>query len=815
MALFDSPRIGASGATSYQIQRSLRSNRSESAYHYHDMTTAETSRYKMTFSAWVKRTSLDSSNTHSIIGSEDNWELPLSFYQDHFRATGPGSSAIYISTQLFRDMSAWYHLMTVYDTQNSTAADRMICYINGQRLTDFDTFTTSSQNQTTSRILRNGYETRIGRTGGGAYGDMYIAEVNAIDGQALTPSDFTETDPLTGQLIPKKYTGTYGNNGFYLNYSDNSSTSALGTDYSGNSKTFTMSNYSVSAGTGNDSVIDTPTNNFPTWQPLYVYSQTGGTTAYSEGNLKLNTTSGSSTGNLYPFGFTTFGVRSGKWYAEFRCASNSVAVGVANSGQLDSDVSSNPYGAHASTSIIYTSRGEVRTNNSNVSGSYPLYYNNDVIGVALDLDNNKIYFHKSGTYINSGNPSTGSNGFTLGTMPSNRSGDFIFSCGSDGVSSVAVFANLGQHKTASTSYSDANGIGSFDYEVPTGYKAVCTSNIPDPLITFPDKHFDTRTYTGTGASNTQTLTGFNFSPDWVWGKSRSTAYNHGTFDTIRGATNRLWPNITNAEASNNAITAFTSDGYTVGTDAFNENNQVTWNWEAADSNTTNNDGSVTSTIRANTTAGFSICSWTGTGSNLTVGHGLGVVPDLYIVKARSGSSGCDWFVYHHFIGATKNLRLNRNYAATSASDLFNNTEPTSSVFSIGNSSCINENGGTYITYVFSEVAGYSKFGSYEANNSSDGPFVDLGFEPQWVMMKPIDDSGDWQIYDNQRTPLNKDDGNALYSNLNSAETSGFTMFDFLSNGFKLKNTGGGGINYTNTYIYLAFAEAPFKYTRAR
>ena len=362
----------------------------------------------------------------------------------------------------------------------------------------------------------------------------------------------------------------------------------------------------------------------------------------------------------------------------------------------------------------------------------------------------------------------------------------------------------------------AGGIGSFNYSVPTGFKAVCFKNINDPVIALPEKHFDTRAYTGTGASNTQTLTGFDFSPDWVWGKSRTTSYNHGTFDTVRGATNRLWPNLTNAEASNNALTAFTSDGYTVGTDAFNENSQVTWNWEAADSNTTNTDGTVSATIRANTTAGFSICAWTGTGSNLTVGHGLGVKPAFYLVKGRAGSSGCDWFIYHHFYGATKNIRLNRNYAVSTTSDLFNNTEPTSSVFSIGDSSCINENGGTYITYVFAEVHGYSKFGRYFGNGNSSGAFIDLGFKPELIIIKNTTNTHNWRMHNLTRQPQNmpsSTDGHLLDPNNSVNETNEYDL-DFLSNGFKIRVNRIYSNNTDSNFAYFAWAKSPFKYSRA-
>jgi hypothetical protein len=224
---------------------------------------------------------------------------------------------------------------------------------------------------------------------------------------------------------------------------------------------------------------------------------------------------------------------------------------------------------------------------------------------------------------------------------------------------------------------------------------------------------------------------------------------------------------------------------------------------------------VTSTIRASSTSGFSICTWTGTGSNLTVGHGLGVTPKAYIVKARTGSSGCDWFVYHNEYGATKNLRWNHTSQATSASDLFNNTEPTSTVFSIGNSSCINENNGTYLAYVFSEVVGYSKFGEYKGNGNANGPYVYTGFRPAWVMTKMIDTMNEnWTVSDNKRSPFNAVD---LFLRPDEAtqDTSGAATMDFTANGFKLRNSDDKTNRNGAIFIYFAFAESPFKNSRAR
>tara|TARA_R100001129_G_C5227317_1_gene221464 strand:- start:42 stop:767 length:726 start_codon:yes stop_codon:yes gene_type:complete len=227
----------------------------------------------------------------------------------------------------------------------------------------------------------------------------------------------------------------------------------------------------------------------------------------------------------------------------------------------------------------------------------------------------------------------------------------------------------------------------------------------------------------------------------------------------------------------------------------------------------NFDGSRQATTKVNTTSGFSIISWTGTGSAFTLGHGLGVAPKVYIVKARTGSSGCDWFVYHKEIGATHNLRLNNNSASSAASDLFNNTEPTSSVLSIGDSSCINENNGTYMTYAFSEVAGYSKFGSYTGNGNASGTFVFTNFKPALVIIKNTDTVKNWGLFDNKRIGFNVENYALFPSTSEAEDTSDY--IDFLSNGFKPRSTAQFLNKSGDNFIYLAFAESPFKNARAR
>lgn len=325
--------------------------------------------------------------------------------------------------------------------------------------------------------------------------------------------------------------------------------------------------------------------------------------------------------------------------------------------------------------------------------------------------------------------------------------------------------------------------------------------MPYSNIDKPSKYFNTVLYTGNGS--TQTVSGLSFSPDWVWIKARSSAQSHWVVDVIRGADKRLQTNTDSADSTQiTGVTSFDTDGFTVGTDGSTNGSGTTfvaWNWDANGAGVSNTSGTISSTVSANTTSGFSIVSYTGTGSNATVGHGLGVAPRMIIFKTRSGLS--DWGVYHESITNTKRILLN----LTNASGNFTwGGSPTSSVFYVNNDGLVNGSGSTYIAYCFAEVKGYSKFGSYVANGSSDGSFIYTGFTPAFVMSKQTSGSGgNWFIVDNKRNTFNVVN-NLLDANLSNAERNA-NIYDFYSNGFKDRLGLGSG----ETFIYMAFASSPF------
>ena len=335
----------------------------------------------------------------------------------------------------------------------------------------------------------------------------------------------------------------------------------------------------------------------------------------------------------------------------------------------------------------------------------------------------------------------------------------------------------------------------------------------------PELYFQAKNYSGNASTNAITLDGSeDMQPDWVWLKSRSFSQNHESYDSVRTATKRLYPNGTFAEDTNSTgLTGFNSDGFTLGSsNAINKSGETfaSWNWKAGTAFTNDASstgvGTIDSTGSVNTDAGFSIISYTGTGSTGTVAHGLGATPGMIIIKERNNATS--WIVYHHkntSAPATDYLLLNSTQATDDYADYFNDTEPTSSVFTIDTAGDINGSSDTYIAYCFAEKKGYSKFGSYEGNGNNDGTFVYTGFKPAWVMTKSIDSTSNWEIKDNKRSTFNTVD-DYIKANANAAEDTGVSShaMDFLSNGFKHRGSN-DEVNGSETYIYMAFAENPF------
>ena len=331
------------------------------------------------------------------------------------------------------------------------------------------------------------------------------------------------------------------------------------------------------------------------------------------------------------------------------------------------------------------------------------------------------------------------------------------------------------------------------------------TTIDDPTI-----YFNTKLYTGTGSE--LAITGLGFQPDWVWSKNRDQSEGHRLFDSVRGATKFIRSNNSDAEGTAaQTLKSFDSDGVTIGTDAdmnTSSEKNVLWNWLAGGSASSNSNGTITSSVSASTTAGFSVVSYTGTNNNQTVGHGLGAAPKVIILKNRSTTN--NWCVGHGSLGFTKHLALNETDAVGTSSVRFQDTAPTSTVYSVGAAGETNGSGNNIIAYCFAEKKGYSKFGSYTGNGSTDGTFVFCGFKPAFVILKCSSAISKWLIMDNKRPTSGGNPNNArLFADVSNTESTTSNMLDFCSNGFKLRTTDTDHNASGSTNIYMAFAESPF------
>jgi len=608
---------------------------------------------------------------------------------------------------------------------------------------------------------------------------------------------------------------TYGLNGFYLTF-DPTATNGIGHDHSGNGNNWTPSSFTTS-GTGTDVMSDTPTTNWCTLNPL---DANGGN--FFNGNLEYaGPYSSFSSQNGHGCRSTLLVPSSGKWYVE---AANVTYSGSGNSCMLGFTSSKQAFTATAFGGNLTPWIGvDASVYNNNIR----LYWNGvsggtasntqlfagcasgDVVNLAIDFDNGKFWVGKNGTWYNSGNPAAGTNPtstFTAGTDEWAFWGEYV--AASDNSNRSSVLVNFGQR--------------AFEYTLPTGFSALNTSNLPAPNIADGSDYFNTVLYTGNGS--TQSITGVGFQPDWVWMKSRTEGTANYTGhnvvqDAVRGTgTNTALVTNENYSESgtgySNALTAFNSDGFSLGARNqvnYNGDSFVAWNWLAGGSGSSNTDGTVTSTVSANPSAGFSIATFTttlsGSGSQ-TFGHGLGVAPSLVIVKARSQSYS--WGVYHKSLGATKLVYLDGTSGANTATFHFNNTAPTSSVVTLGYGSATGA-AADRVAYCFAEVEGYSKFGSYAGNGNAEGPFVWCGFRPALVIWKQATGANDrhWVIRDSVRDPDNPLQ-QTLYPSISTLEqTLTAQDVDFLSNGFKIKTTWDYLNTSNETYIFMAFAENPF------
>jgi hypothetical protein len=520
----------------------------------------------------------------------------------------------------------------------------------------------------------------------------------------------------------------------------------------------------------------------------------------SNGNLDL--TNGASNKSVY----STIGVSSGKWYYEvsYTATGSTTAIGIGLLGYADQTT----YIGATLYSYSYDKGGN-KINNNSGSAYGASYTNGDIIGVAFDADAGTLTFYKNNT----------SQGVAFSGL---QAGTYFFGASSYEASGSV---NFGQRP--------------FAYTAPSGFKALCTQNLPTPTIgatsaTLASQFFAPVLFTGTGATQTVNV---GFETGLLWGKERSGADRHWLADQVRGLKTTgyylLTSNNTDADTSSAApdgVTAITSTGFTLGANTSNTDGNwsyeinasgstyVAWNWKANGSGSSNTAGSITSTVSANTTAGFSIVRYSGNAtSGATVGHGLGVAPSMVIGKTLN-TAGYDWPVYHvGLTDASYVVSLNLTNAQSQQTNKWNSTAPTSTVVTLGDHGTNVSGTNNQILYCFAPIAGYSAFGSYTGNGSADGPFVYTGFKPAFILYKRTSSAGNsWRITDSTRSTYNLDDTAFLYPDSTQTEnTNANDGLDILSNGFKMRTSNDPSNNSGSTYIYMAFASSPFKYSLAR
>ena len=805
--MFASKDIFLKSSGGYQISRSVRLRSSASAYFNRTFTTP-TNVLKWSWSGWVKRGQIGV--TYAPIfagGTSGSAYAALWFNNDNLVLYSYNGATVYqlTTSAVYRDPSAWYHIQIAFDSTQATASNRLAMYVNGVQITAFAAATYPSLNY--SGFMNSAIAHYFGQFTpalGASYFDGYLTEINFIDGQALTPSSFGETNSVTGVWQPKKYGGTYGTNGFYLNFSDNSGVTAttIGKDYSGNGNNWTPSaGISITAGATYDSMLDVPTlyadggngrGNYCVLNPLdWVLA----TNTITDGNLNITTSASNISAAL-----GTIAVSSGKWYFEFTPTS---VTGLPQIGIVKTPVgtiSTNGIGQSANA-YVYLSNGN-KGNNNSFTAYGATYTNADVIGVALDLDAGTLVFYK--------------NNASQGTAFTSLSGEFFPVIGDAGAAStIAGNINFGQRP--------------FTYTPPTGFVALNTQNLPTPTISNGANYMAATIWTGdatTPRTLTNTVNGVSFQPDLVWGKNRSDLNGWNVwFDSIRGG-GQIASNSTDAELSSGSnvggyVSSYNSNGFTVtrGSNvnftSFNAsgNGFVAWQWNAGGSTVTNTSGSISAQVRANPTAGFSVVTYTGTGANATVGHGLGVAPAMTIIKRRDATQF--WIVWQKslasytnnlYLQTTDSVQADGNYTAL----------PSSTVLSLAAGKSVNVSTATYVAYCFAAVAGYSAFGRYTGNGSADGPFVYLGFRPRYILIKDAANLTDWKIHDTSRSPYNQV-VDSLAANTSGAESvyGSSQGIDILSNGFKIRQAGAPLNTSGANTIFAAFAENPFKFSNAR
>lgn len=816
------PTLRTPGAGGKQVAKSLRFRSANTAYLSRTPGTTG-DRQKFTYSAWIKRGTLATSvslfSAYNNSGTTDSDWFNVTFLSgaspvDSININGWNTN--YIRTlAIFSDPSAWYHIVVAVDTTSATSTitgtstDRIRLYVNGIQIKTFNIANAPTQNLNTP-INSTSYQHRIGSlnwSSAAQYFDGYMSEVYLIDGTALDPTSFGEYNS-DNIWVPKAYSGSFaGTNSFYLDFSDVGTTTAggantgYGKDLSGKGtpNNWTTNNFGTTSTLATyDSMYDSPTDydnsvygagNYATLNPLI----NGTLSTISEANLKASNTTGYDVvGTLWA---TT------KCYYEY-IITNTAAATTPVLGMGDPAIYLPATNNFQNVNGAFGVRKDGAVYVNGVAGStYTSFTTGDIVGFAFDPATGKFWYHVNGVWVNSGNPTAGTGQAGTATV-----GYKYVPVINLGLSSAIVTLNCGQQPFRGVYVSGSGSSYTGTGAPPSGFSALNTKNITRP--TDPNMWF------------------YGDTPDLMWIKNRSATADHSLTDTVRGVGLGLTLTATATENGAQDVAEMNKFGMTlIGASSRTtaaSNSFVYWGWKAGGATTaTNTQGSITSQVSANVAAGFSIVSYTGNGSSgATIGHGLGATPGMVLVKNRN--SAFYFATYHSSLSAGNQVFLDLDAAQASITTVYSYggvSSVSSTTFTvipgITNISNVNASGNAHVAYCFAPIAGYSSFGSYTANASTDGPMVFTNFRPRFVLLKNTTRVLNWIIYDTSRDLYNTET-QQLYPNTTGNEISGANI-DFLSNGFKIRGGSASGINHTSgdTYIYAAFAEVPFKIARAR
>jgi len=775
------------------------------------ITTSSTTA-ALTISFWVKLGSIPSGYSRFIFSSgtagsaSGNISYDMGSNEAYIRFQDTSSYTAF-TTQKLRDFSAWYHIVYRFDAANQYVK----VYVNGSEHSSTSIATSARTSYGATSPMQ------IGRYADSSYAnnywDGYLAEWNMLFGTSLGPDSFGRTNddgvwvPISLSSLTSNQYGALGNRLIF------DSSAGLGDDTAPTGGThasandFTASGFDTAAISSSNEdndidYLDTPTNNYATLNPLLGRSAS---LNFEHANLRQQFGAGGSHCGMAGFGMPG---SSGKYYWEVTLkVQKEGGIGIV-SEDFDLEAGNTSFGTDTANGgqgwEWIVSEGRRDNNNVETNTSHTVPNVGDTIGFLLDTDAGTCTIEINGVAQTSGN------GAEYTNIPTDKTIYPYFRLG--GASGDANLDwNFGQM--------------AFQHE-PTGYQDLATNNLPEPTIKNGKEHFGILTYAapaspsfpitidGSGGNNGDGELDFDGQPDFVWMKMRNGSQNNILFDRVNGVTKSLRSDGNITEVATRTNFAFATNGFTFSAqdaETYQQNdNYVAWCWKAGGTAVSNTNGTITSSVSANTDAGFSIVSYTGNStSGATIGHGLSSAPECIFTKNRDTTA--DWAVYHVAQDATapqnKYMALNTSDATATASDRWNNTAPTSTLFTVGDA--VQTNGADVMTaYCWHSVAGYSKFGSYTGNGSADGSYVELGFKPAFILLKSSTNAFDWQIYDSTRS-ANNPATLTLRPNLGNAEVTSGNDLDILSNGFKARDNGSINNNSGSTYVYMAFAESPF------